>query len=123
MNPEESSKVYPLLQAALCKAKGLININKQELYEVLEAGSPGDVGFWSVDSDSRCHETQFEEDFHHGVGVYIAANGYGEDDDLVEAIRGDNKKWADIFAIHVQPVLDACGISEQPDTNIVNQIH
>lgn len=75
------------------------------------------------DSHSTLHTTIYAEGFDHGVGVYIADKGYGGRCNSAEfkaAFNGAHAEQERVFATHIQPLLDAAGITEAAGLNTVS---
>jgi len=76
------------------------------------------------DSDSRIHNTTYEDGCEHGFGVVLARLGYGTHTTSREfnakMNAGPTQQDIDQFAQHCQHMLDAIGVTEPPTLQVVS---
>ena len=113
LSPEDSTKLYGVISAILAQ-------KDHDMYDWLEEN---EITMIAEDSDSRIHDTQYEEGFEHGFGVLIADKGYGSSmssAEFKEAANSDHEVAVERFKQVCQPLLDAAGIKDEPESQTVS---
>ena len=136
LNPEESDKVWELIKDKENIDNGDIEIiPKKEIQKDPWFESNGIQQYIerykpvlrSDGSDSRVDSNMYDEGFEHILGLEIASNGYGCDDDIL-SYSSDNSvltKAKNLFGRYLRNILVDCGITRVPQDRfyLVGQIH
>lgn len=76
------------------------------------------------DSDSRIHNTTYEEGCEHGFGVVLTRIGYGSDTSNAafnaKMSTGPTQQEIDEYTRFCQPLLDAIGVTDPPSLQVVS---
>lgn len=89
----------------------------------LEEEEYGYIVMIAEDTDSRIHNTSFEEGANHGVGFLIADKGYGSQTTskaFAAKMKEDVSRERELFAKLIQSLLDEANIKEEPGLNVVS---
>lgn len=98
-----------------------LNMVVPTFFDVLGTGI---VTMIAQDSDSRIHNTTYEEGCEHGFGVLLANKGYGSHTTNAEfsakMSTGPTQKEIDEYTQYCQPLLDAIGVTDLPSLQVVS---
>lgn len=119
LDPDESAKLMDAIQAWLLTDAGS-NVrahmdDDEDIFGFLEAMSSEEEDAYQVvmaaeESDSRIHNTRYEEDFFHGFGILLAEKG---EDDFKSAVRqGASEEQKAIFQQVLGPIVKLAGLDE-----------
>ena len=124
LDSEEAKRLRDEIIKSMPNEYDSVYTSLEELVNNYDNNCPFNVEMVAEDSDSRIHDTSFEEGFDHVFGVVLASKGYGgsgSNEDFNQKMReGASQEQIELYNSVCVPLLKSAGLDFNPYINIVS---